>query len=127
VPESLPLILIAEDNPCLARVLAFKFKASGYAAMVCVNGQEAFEAFESNPVAAIVSDHEMPIMSGEDLFRKVRSVDNAIPLFLVTGRQLELPPGIDEELKIAGIFGKPFSPGEVITAVSEAIESSTHC
>jgi CheY-like chemotaxis protein len=128
VSEILPLILIAEDNPCLARVLSFKFRASGYSVVVCADGQEAWVAFESNPVAAIVSDHEMPVLSGVDLFRRVRAVDKSIPLFMVTGRQLELPPGIDEELDMTKVFGKPFSPGAVITAVDDAInKSSTRC
>lgn len=128
VSEPLPIVLIAEDNPCLARVLAFKFKASGYAAVVCTDGAEAWDAYESNPIAAIISDHEMPALTGVDLFRKVRENDKDIPLFLVTGRQLELPPGVDQELNIARIFGKPFSPGAVIAAVDDAInQSSTRC
>lgn len=126
--ESLPIVLIAEDNPCLARVLSFKFRASGYEVLVCADGGEAWTAYESNPVSAIVSDHEMPVLSGVELFRKVRAANESLPLFLVTGRQLELPVGIDEELNITEVFGKPFSPGAVIAAVDSAInESSTHC
>ena len=111
----------------MARVLSFKFKANGYTTIVCADGKYAWEAFESNSVSAIVTDHEMPNLSGLALCRKVRAKDSLIPLFLVTGRELELPPGVCEELRIAEIFGKPFSPAKVVAAVNDAIkESSTH-
>jgi len=121
--DGAPSILIAEDNPGLARVLSFKFKSSGFSPIVCADGQIAWDAFHANPVVAIVSDHEMPRLSGVDLCRNLRAENSKVPFFLVTGRQLELSStGIAEELNITQIFGKPFSPADVIAAVREAIE-----
>jgi CheY-like chemotaxis protein len=127
VSEHPSIVLIAEDNPCLARVLSFKFKSCGYTTIVCENGQDAWNAFEANSVAAVVSDHEMPKISGVELARQIRAADPKIPFFLVTGRQLELPAGIAEKLNITRIFGKPFSPADVVSAVGDAIQESTHC
>lgn len=126
---SAPIVLIAEDNPGLARVLSFKFKSSGFEPVVCADGQFAWEAFQTNQVVAILSDQEMPRMSGVELCRNVRSKDPNVPFFLVTGRQLELASkGLEEELNIRRIFGKPFSPADVVAAVNEAIkESSATC
>ncbi len=121
--DNLPQILIAEDNPGLARVLSFKFKSSGYAPIVCADGQLAWEAYQGNSVAAVISDQEMPRMSGTDLCRTIRAVDTEIPFFLVTGRQLELAStDIAKELNISKVFGKPFSPSDVIAAVKDAID-----
>ena len=39
-----PIVLIAEDNPCLARVLSFKFKSCGFTTIVCEDGQVAWDA-----------------------------------------------------------------------------------
>ena len=64
-------------------------------------------------------------MSGIELCRHIRAQDASVPFFLVTGRQLELmSTDITQELSIRRIFGKPFSPGDVIAAVNEAIEQS---
>ena len=123
--ESKPVVLIAEDNPGLARVLSFKFKSSGFSPIVCGDGQLAWDAFQSNTPVAIISDQEMPRMSGVELCRNVRSQDSDIPFILVTGRQLELSTtGVVEELGITKIFGKPFSPADVITAVHDATRES---
>ena len=116
-------ILIAEDNPGLARVLSFKFKSCGFEPITCCNGGEAWKSFCDSQVAAVVSDHEMPVMSGLELIHRVREMDGKLPCFLVTGRQLELSrdPRV-LNLNIQEVFGKPFSPGTVVSAVSDAID-----
>ncbi len=119
-----PVVLIVEDNPGLARVLSYKFNRAGFPSLICMDGQEAWEAFQTNKVAAVVSDQEMPRMSGIELFRNIQSSDPYVPLFLITGHQMELASsGVQEELEIAHIFGKPFSPATVIAEVSRAIET----
>ncbi len=116
-------VLIAEDNPGLARVLSFKFKASGFLPVTCADGQLAWEAFQGDDFVAVLSDQEMPRMTGIELCRNVRSSKPNLPFFLVTGRQLEIAgTGIVEELKITQCFAKPFSPGSVVEAVEEAIQ-----
>ncbi|QEF96834.1 Alkaline phosphatase synthesis transcriptional regulatory protein PhoP [Stieleria maiorica] len=123
MPNKNRKILVAEDNPGLARVLSFKFKSSGFEPITCGNGGEAWKTFCDTQVAAVVSDHEMPIMSGIELIERVREMDATLPCFLVTGRQLELSrdPRV-VKLNIHTVFGKPFSPGTVVSAVSDAIE-----
>jgi DNA-binding response OmpR family regulator len=123
--DSTPVVLIAEDNPGLARVLSFKFKTCGFAPIVCGDGQLAWEAFQANTPVAVISDQEMPRMTGVELCRNVRGQDPTIPFILVTGRQLELSTtGVVEELNITKIFGKPFSPADVIAAVNDAIKAT---
>lgn len=123
MPADKPKILIAEDNPGLARVLSFKFKTCGFEPITCNDGGQAWKSFCDSQVAAVVSDHEMPIMSGIELIQRVREMDPKLPCFLVTGRQLELSrdPRV-LQLNIRQVFGKPFSPGTVVTAVSDAID-----
>ncbi|MCS7469030.1 response regulator [Stieleria sp. ICT_E10.1] len=122
MPTEKRKVLIAEDNPGLARVLSFKFKSCGFEPITCGNGGEAWKSFCDSQIAAVVSDHEMPIMSGIELIERVREMDATLPCFLVTGRQLELSrdPRV-AKLKIHTVFGKPFSPGTVVSAVSDAI------
>ena len=122
MPADKPKILIAEDNPGLARVLTFKFDACGYDPITCSDGGHAWDAFEREPIAAAVCDHEMPVMTGLDLIRRIRQHCPEMPCFLITGRQLELvrDPRV-KELRVADVFGKPFSPGAVVEAVGAAI------
>ena len=118
-------ILIAEDNPGLARVLSFKFKASGFVPVTCADGQLAWDSYQKDDFVAVISDQEMPRMTGIDLCCNVRQQDARVPFFLVTGRQLELSAtGISDELGITEIFAKPFSPGSVVAAVETAVQQN---
>ena len=83
MPDSARKILIAEDNPGLARVLSFKFKACGFTPITCADGQLAWEMFQNEDVSAVVSDQEMPRMTGVELCANIREVNANIPLFLV--------------------------------------------
>lgn len=122
MPLEKQIVLIAEDNPGLARVLAYKFHSCGFDPITCASGSDAWKSFCDSQVAAIVSDHEMPIMSGLELIQRVREMDAKLPCFLVTGRQLELArdPRVIA-LGVQQVFGKPFSPGTVVSAVADAI------
>lgn len=120
-------VIIAEDNPGLAKVLSFKFKSCGFKALVCPNGRIAWETFQSEDVMAIVSDQEMPEMTGLELCEKVRGLDPSIPFFLVTGRQIELKSSQKcDGLNISEIIGKPFSPAKVVAAVETAIGANAN-
>lgn len=122
MPDEKLKILIAEDNPGLARVLAYKFSIAGYEPITCFNGDDAWDAYSLYDVAAVISDQEMPGLSGTDLIERIRTVDSELPCFMVTGRQLELSrdPHVIE-LNVNQVFSKPFSPGVVLEAVSAAI------
>ena len=125
MPDSARKILIAEDNPGLTGVLSFKFKACGFTPITCADGQLAWEMFQNEDVSAVVSDQEMPRMTGVELCANIREVNANIPLFLVTGRQLELSASdAVAGLNITNIFAKPFSPANVVSAVEAAITAN---
>ncbi len=122
MPNEKRTVLIAEDNPGLARVLSFKFKSSGFTPTTCANGGDAWKAFCNGQFDAVVTDHEMPVMSGVELFQRIREVSPNLPCFLVTGRQLELSRDPQVlALNVQEVFGKPFSPAKVVAAVAAAI------
>lgn len=117
-----PLIMIADDNTALASALACKFEQVGFDTIVAADGESALEVFRSNRIAAIVSDHQMPRMTGLELCRTVRQQDSSIPFVLVTGRQEEiLASGVERELDIRDVFGKPFNVTAVIASIQAAV------
>ena len=65
-------ILIAEDNPGLARVLSFKFKSTGFEPITCANGKLAWETFQKESVAAGVRiDSQQRVDPAPDLAREL--------------------------------------------------------
>jgi sigma-B regulation protein RsbU (phosphoserine phosphatase) len=65
-------ILMAEDDPVAAKILQRALESLGNEVIFTLNGVEAWEAFDRDPVRLIVSDWLMPGMDGLELCKKVR-------------------------------------------------------
>ena len=77
-------ILVVEDEPVPARVIWERLQREGYGVVPCASAEEAWSHLESNRVDLILLDSRLPGMSGEELFRKVRTVNPTIPVIFMT-------------------------------------------
>jgi phosphoserine phosphatase RsbU/P len=72
-PLKKPVVVIAEDSRIQGTVLRQRLLAAGYDAHVGLNGQLALELVRQHRPDVIVSDIEMPIMSGYEFCRAIKS------------------------------------------------------
>jgi len=77
-------VLVADDEPSFARAVARLLGAAGFHVTTANNGAEAAEAIVTRPFEVIVSDIQMPEMSGVELLSLVRSHDLDVPVILMT-------------------------------------------
>jgi DNA-binding response OmpR family regulator len=82
-------LLIVEDSPESAELLATIFEEEGFAPVICRTGAEAVEQFEAARPVAILLDWVMPDRPGIDVCRHVREVDPLLPIVFVSGRDDE--------------------------------------
>jgi signal transduction histidine kinase/DNA-binding response OmpR family regulator len=69
------LILLVDDHPINRMVLLKQVNALGYAAEVAEHGLEALETWSRGGIAVVVTDCNMPEMSGYDLARSIRACE----------------------------------------------------
>ncbi len=107
-------LLLVEDDEVLGFIIKEGMELIGeYDVQWSVNPVEGLRAYEEFQPDVIVSDVEMPIMSGLDFARKIREKDADIPIILetcVTSSKIILEAykiGIDNYIK------KPFLPDEL--------------
>ena len=67
-------ILLADDDPDMLRLLEQLLQRAGYAVRVVADGQEAIEAIESECPDILLTDWEMPRLTGIELCRFVRNM-----------------------------------------------------
>ena len=48
------------------------------------DGREALEVFKNNPVDAVLSDWNMPVMNGLEFLKEVRQINKTIPFIMIT-------------------------------------------
>jgi CheY-like chemotaxis protein len=79
-------ILIVEDEPAIAELLASFFEEEGYELMLASNGKEALQLLTEKLPNVILSDMMMPLLNGVELCRALQSKAEyrAIPFILMS-------------------------------------------
>ncbi len=77
-------ILVVEDDQALAEALQDTLVTAGYQVIIAEHGRIALSQLETNDVNLIVSDINMPQMSGDILLKRVKALYPDIPVVLMT-------------------------------------------
>ena len=80
-------LLLVEDDESLAFIVKGSLELTeAYDVCVATDGIEGLDAYASFCPDVIVSDIEMPEMSGEEFVSQIRQVDKQIPILFATGK-----------------------------------------
>ena len=82
-------ILIAEDEELVRGVFARHLKRMGFMVLAARDGREAFRMYKKEKPDLLVSDINMPKMSGLELLGKIREMDKNLPTIFVSGQWQE--------------------------------------
>jgi two-component system cell cycle sensor histidine kinase/response regulator CckA len=116
-------VLIVDDEPVNREVLRAVLEPGGHSVTETVDGMEALEALEREPVDAVISDIQMPRMDGYRLCLELRKKDkfNGLPFILYSStykspsdEQAALDLGADKFLR------RPAPAKQIIEALEEA-------
>ena len=109
-------ILIIEDEPKLAQLLADYLKQSGYETAWIDNGLKAINKVKEMNPAMILLDLMLPERDGIDLCREIRTF-SSVPIIMITARVEEIDRILGLEMGADDYICKPFSPREVVARV----------
>lgn len=120
-----PTILIADDEIAILHVITIKLKKAGYNVLGASNGIEALDTAIKHKPDLIITDYNMPGLSGLELCSKIRhnSETKDIPAIMLTSHSFEISPGKLEKAGIVKCLEKPFSPKELLEAVELLTEN----
>ena len=82
-------VLVVEDSPETAELLATVVEEEGFAAVICSSADAGIAAFDRERPVAVLVDWVMPDRPGIDVCRHVRERDPLIPILFVSGRDDE--------------------------------------
>lgn len=77
-------ILVVDDNEMLCRLACDILRTEGYRAVPASNAAEALRALEEEEFDLLVTDSQMPGMSGVELARAVRNRNPDFPVIVMT-------------------------------------------
>jgi DNA-binding NtrC family response regulator len=115
-------VLVVDDEPRMADVVAMALKRGGHDCETCANGEEALTALAERGADVVVTDWKMPKMDGVELLRRLRAIRPGLPVVLLTahGNVSSAVAAMRE-----GAFDyvlKPFDNDELRAIVARALE-----
>ncbi len=119
-------ILVVDDEIHIVHVVAIKLRNNGYEVITAANGAEAFDLACSEKPDVVVTDLQMPVMTGLELVEKIRQNQEIkdIPVILLTARNFAIEDKQQEDLRISDCLSKPFSPKELLRSIQDILYQS---
>lgn len=110
-------ILVVDDDPSVAEVIAEAIRARGDAALVALDGQEALDLLETTPVDGVFLDLVMPGLGGIATLARVRTRHPDLPVVILSGHADEEQAREALSLGAVDVIKKPTA----LTHLSEAL------
>ena len=124
-PNPRQRILVVDDDPSLLKVNAEVLACSGYHVDAAADGAAAWDALQLNHYDLLVTDNNMPKLTGFELIQKLHLAGAALPVILATGA----PP--DEQVlryavaPPAATLLKPYTFDELLEAVKSVLRAAS--
>ncbi len=124
-----PRILIAEDESGIADTLQYVLKSDGFTPVWCATAEDALAQFAQEAPALAILDVGLPDMNGFELFKRLRTLNQAmggpeVPMLFLTARSDEIDRVVGLELGADDYVAKPFSPRELVARVRTILRRS---
>jgi len=112
-------ILIVEDDPDIAELVARYLAKAGFSTEHAASGREALHTIAAKPPDLVVLDLMLPHVDGLEVCRLLRASDATagIPIIMLTARAEESERIVGLELGADDYLAKPFSPNELVARV----------
>ncbi len=120
-------IVVAEDDEDLRELTTRVLRRAGHTVVATADGAQALAAVAAHGPDAVVSDIDMPAMSGVDLCRALRAdpATGRLPVLLVSG---SLVAGDERPVaaQATAFLRKPFTPRALVAYVDRILTDGHH-
>ena len=119
-------VLVVDDEIHIVHVVAIKLRNNGYEVVTAENGAEAFDLACCENPDVIVTDCQMPVMSGLEFVTKLRENEQTkhVPVIMLTARSFAIEDETKQTLAISECVSKPFSPKELLRSIEDILYHS---
>ena len=111
-------ILLVEDEKPIRSILSVLLSQNDYMVVEAQNGLEALALFKTEQFDLVITDSDMPEMSGDQLVLEIKAVAPTQPVILMTANRVSAP-GLDNLPNV--ILDKPFPLETLHAAVTSLL------
>jgi signal transduction histidine kinase/CheY-like chemotaxis protein len=119
-------VLVVDDENAVRETAAHILERSGFTTVRAIHGQEAVDIFQREPLSfsAVLLDLTMPVMNGEEAFRRIRELNASIPVVMMSGYNRTDSAARFAVEDIAGFVQKPFRAENLVEALRLAVKTT---
>jgi CheY-like chemotaxis protein len=113
-------VLVVDDDLSIRKLMASALEQEGYETLEAASGVEALHIAETNSVDFLITDAEMPEMSGPELIMKLRTQDLIKKVLLVSGNG----PAVthpNAALRPIPLLPKPFTTAQLLREIDSIL------
>ncbi|MEX0711049.1 MAG: response regulator [Pirellulales bacterium] len=117
-------VLLCDDEIHILRAAEFKLSRAGFHVRCAADGLEAWEAIQQECPDLLVTDFQMPRLTGLELIQRLRQNESTrhLRVVVLTAKGLELSATeLAEKWGVLAVLGKPFSPRELLRIVESIV------
>src|ERR1044071_9329620 len=118
-------ILVVDDDEIARQLNADMLSRYGYETQTAEDGAAAWEALQANGYDLLITDNNMPKVSGVELIRKLRSARMALPVVVASGAIPTEAMNSNSPLQLAALLLKPFTLDELWAIVKKVLCATT--
>jgi len=106
-------VLVIDDEEDIRNIIGEFCEIIGLEKEICANGKEGLEIFKNENFDLIITDIKMPDMDGYEFVKKIREMNNSIPIVICSGFIDEKTKDKFREIGINYYLEKPFKLNEI--------------
>jgi FixJ family two-component response regulator len=121
VPKAKPLISIIDDDESIREAIKGLVRSLGYRVEAVSSAQEFLSSRRIRRTSCLITDMQMPGMTGLELYRRLSTSGKPIPTILITAYPDD---GVRERALSAGVIGyltKPFEEDDLLACIRSAL------
>ena len=116
-------ILLVEDDSTILEFSTLVLVHAGYQVNAVEGTQAAWEALQSRSYDLLITDNQMPGMSGLELVSKLRSAQVALPVVVASGGIGAEELAQNQRLQPAIALPKPFTLDQLLQSVAKRLQA----
>jgi CheY-like chemotaxis protein len=117
-PNSRHHVLVVDDDELMRQVSSRVLILSGYQVDTAEDGDAGWKALHAVSYGLLITDNQMPKVTGVELVEKCRGERMTLPIILASGA----PPAATESLQLAAILLKPFTGDRLLRTVKAVLQ-----
>ncbi len=115
-------VLLIDDDINLCKVLAYQLEKNGFIVRTANNGNVGMKLFNKESFDIVITDIQMPDISGIDVLRKIRAINDQVIVIIITAHG-----SVDNAIEACRLgaddyLAKPFGQEQLLFIIEKAVQ-----